>query len=64
MCEAVSYKCFSFKDAWCTHCVKPLPSTPNTSTPFSKNEKKNKFRVLLCQMELRTNVVFPIVFFL
>ena len=40
MCEAVSYKCFSFKDAWCSHCVKPLPSTPNTSTPFSKNETK------------------------
>ena len=40
MCEAVSCKCFSFKDAWCAHCVKPLPSTPNTSTPFSKNETK------------------------
>ena len=47
MCEAVSCKCFSFKDAWCAHCVKPMLSTPNTSTPFSKNETKHISSVTL-----------------
>ena len=47
MCEAVSCKCFSFKDAWYAHCVKPLLSTPNTSTPFSKNETKHISSVTL-----------------
>ena len=47
MCEAVSCKCFSFKDAWFAHCVKPLLSTPNTSTLFPKNETKQISSVTL-----------------